>query len=179
MNIIFSKTFDAVFGAILIISEFWIIPAYGDENLRYDALFPDLSFNLKCDPIKLEVVESQFEAFLTQNGLKALSIAQEKKQRGKNPERIRITATDGKDRIFNATSFPTLVGTISVGFVTLPPTRRDSIFEDKALEFVRAKLGCQVQQIERHENGLEAAAFFKNDVARIEQLIEEASKIRK
>jgi hypothetical protein len=157
------------------------------SNLRAQGvrvLSSDLAATAVCkdrDPITLE---DPFEQFLRGHGFKVLNVARVQRDHGLRPLlEVQMVGLDDKRRMVNFRMLPypkdqiQRQGRYSVGYRTPPPTRHASEFEDALLNFFSNELRCEVRNVARSENGAEAAEFYDQEVARVENLFREADKL--
>jgi hypothetical protein len=134
----------------------------------------DLAFHFICKQTIPTPLDDAIEGFLRREGFKVLNQASIMRSRGTSPFDILIFGLDNKHRIFDFTALPRTKGKYAVSLITPPPTHRSPDLEDGVLKLISEQLGCEVQQVTRHNNEAEAKLAFERHYKQIEDLFQQA-----
>jgi hypothetical protein len=161
----------------------WIVMAVGwfthDAQAQpTSSVHSDLAFHFVCKQAIPARLEDGIEGFLKYEGFKALNQARIMRSQGTSPFDILIFGLDDKQRIFKFTAFPRTKDKYSVSLVTPPPTQRSSDLEDGVLKLVSEQLGCEVQQVTRHDNQADAKVAFDRHYKQIEDLFQQPERLK-
>jgi hypothetical protein len=132
----------------------------------------DLAFHFVCEQTIPASLEDAIEGFLKREGFKVLNQARIMRSRGLSPFDILIFGLDNKHRIGKFTGLPRTKGKYAVSLITPPPTDRSSDLEEGVLKLVSKQLGCEVQQVTRHDNEANTRASFERHYKVMEDLFQ-------
>jgi hypothetical protein len=141
------------------------------------ALSSDLAFQFICKDDSRSALEHVFEGFLVHEGFKVLNQARIQREHGVFSLDVHLIALDDKRRTVDIISVPLVENRYAVRFRTPPPTKRASDIEDALLEFVSNKLGCELRQVTRGQNGADVGDLYENEVQGIENKFREAEEL--
>lgn len=133
-------------------------------QLQASVLYPDLTFQFDCEGQTHLVVEDFAERFLTENGFEVLNVTRIRRE-NKLPAMQAAVFVDGLDsqkRRMRFMAVPFTGAAYTFLLNTQPPTRRSNDLEAQVIEFVSGRLGCQIRDLERNENGAEAKELFES-----------------
>ena len=123
-------------------------------------------------------LEGPIEGFLRREGFRVLNRASIQRSYGRpSGIDVDIFGLDKKRRLVKFRSLPApkdvvrLQGYYSVEFRTPPPTQRASEIEDALLKFVSDELRCEIRQVNRDENGADAADLYEDEVRAAENSV--------
>jgi hypothetical protein len=163
---------------VLLISAvlFWL----ADETQVQSApLFSsDLAFQFICKGRSQSALEDDFEEFLRREDFKVLNQGRIQREHEIFLLDTKIIGLDGKRRVIDIMALPHTEGRYAVTLRTPPPTQRAAQLEEALLNFVSGKLGCEVRQITRGENGADTRAYYDEHVRNIENLFRQAEQLR-
>lgn len=155
------------------------------EGLTQEArvLNADLAVNFVCANKSRSLLEAGIENFMNEEKFNVLNLGRIQRDHGLYLLETQIIGLDSDRDILEFVGLP--VGfakrdiTYTAGLRSPPPTRRSSHLEEAVLTFVSKSLDCDVKQVTRGENGLDAAEFYDREVARIEHLLREGEALKK
>jgi hypothetical protein len=144
------------------------------------SILPDLSINYVCVGNANPPSDDAIEAALLGMGFRVLNktrLAQEQHV----PYLLNqdIVAIDDSHREIRFTQVPTCKAPYFVALYAPPPTRRSTALEERLLTFVTKKLGCELDRVERHENGDDARRFYDEVFAQAEDNFRQADELKR
>jgi hypothetical protein len=152
--------------------------ACASVSMRAAPLFsPDLTFHFVCKDKIRSALEDDIEAFLKLEGFKVLNKGRVQREHSVFLLDTDIIALDEKRRLIDVIAGPQAV-TYAVRLLTPPPTQRASRLEDALLKFASDKLGCEVLQVARGENGHDARQYYDRKIRDTENLFREAEQLK-
>jgi hypothetical protein len=140
-------------------------------------LSSDLAFQFVCKDESRLALEDAFDGFLRHEGFKVLNLARIQREHGVLSLDVHMIGLDDKRRTVDLMSVPPAENRYAVRFRTPPPTQRASDIEDALLQVVSNKLGCELRQVTRSQNGADAADLYENEVRGIERAFREAEEL--
>ena len=142
-------------------------------------LNPDLAFHANCKNKPRPEVESSIEEFLKSQNFSVLNVGRIQKEHGVFFLNTEIIGLDKDRRIIKVVGIPRMDTKYPVIVETPPPTHRSSELEQAMLTFASTTLGCEVSQVSRGENGVDAIQYYNSEVSRIEGLFRQAEFLQK
>jgi hypothetical protein len=137
-------------------------------------LASDLSFHFSCAKTGQNEVGKELKDFLKSQGFDVLDLAQARRDRSIPTLRFEFIAVDLNRGIISIRSGSTQEYAVTLR--TPPPTRRDSVLEEKLLKFVSERIGCRVRQVTEHSNGADAADLYSSEIRGILNEFREAAE---
>jgi hypothetical protein len=141
-------------------------------------LYPDLAFHIVCEEKARTALENDIERFLKSEGFKVLNQARIQREHRVLLSDLHIIGLDDKRRIVDFLEFSSADRRYAVKLNSPPPTHRSPQVEEALLAFASNKLGCQVRQVTREENGADAGQLHDIEVRRIEGLFRQAEELQ-
>ncbi|WJR81498.1 hypothetical protein [Bradyrhizobium sp. NP1] len=144
---------------------------------QLNLLSADLAFHFVCEGKSRGEPEKAIEPFLRASGFRVLNLAEIQRRHDVNLFDTNVIALDRDGRIIDIRSVPQAHRRYSFYLYSSPPTSHSNDLEEQILTFVSGDLGCEVRQIERHENRELQKGFYESELRRVERLFEEADRI--
>ena len=163
---------------IFILVWYALLPARtGNAMGSSSVLLADISIQFVCRNVDGQKLEVEIGDFLMQNGFEVLNQGLLQRKNGVYLQALRVIGIHEDNSLIEFMSLPHADGRYVVRLNTRPPTRRASSIEDAIENFTASIPNCQIRQISRGENSIDAIGLFEQELARVKGLLRQADEL--
>jgi hypothetical protein len=147
------------------------VPSSGQPAV---GLLPDLAFHFTCTSISAVSLAGDLGSFLRTSGFRSLDLAKIQAEHGLEIVHFQMEAIDSANHWITISSSPRHPDAYGLALYSTPPTHHATALEQSLIDFISVSTHCDVKNVDRHENGVEALGIFQRQVSRVEALFQEA-----
>jgi hypothetical protein len=141
------------------------------------ALLPDLAFHFACKNVASVSLAGDLGTFLHTLGFRSIDLAKIQAEHGLGIVHFQMEAIDPAKHWVTISSSPRHPDAYGFGLYSTPPTHRAPALEQSFIDFISVSMHCDMKNVDRHENGVEALDIFQRQVSRVEGLFQEADEM--
>jgi hypothetical protein len=142
-------------------------------------LMPNLAFRFTCKDIAAESLAGDLGGFLGASGFRSIDLAKIQAAHGLGIVHFQMEAIDPAKHWVTISSPPRHPDAYGFALFSSPPTHHAAALEQSFIDFVTVTLHCDLKNLGRHENGVEALDIFQRQVLRVQGLFQEADEMAK
>jgi hypothetical protein len=150
------------------------VPSSGQSDV---ALLPDLAFHFSCKNVASVSLAGDLGTFLHTLGFRSIDLAKIQAEHGLGIVHFQMEAIDPAKHWVTISSSPRHPDAYGFGLYSTPPTHRAPALEQSFIDFISVSMHCDMKNVDRHENGVEALDIFQRQVSRVEGLFQEADEM--
>ena len=138
---------------------------------------PDLVFHFTCKDVAADSLAGDLGRFLRRSGFRSLDLAKIQAAHGLGIVHFHMEALDSVNHWVMISSSPRHPEAYVFTLFSTPPTHHAPALEQSFIDFISVSMHCDVKNVDRHENGVEALDIFQLQVSRVEGLFQEAHEM--
>jgi hypothetical protein len=142
-----------------------------------NVIHADLDFHFVCEEKDRSTIEHETDNFLREQGFREINLGRLQREHRFFSTELKIAGIDDRRRIIDVTAVPSGHRRYSIS-LTPPPTKHARQLEDALMAFASSTIGCDLRQVARGENAVDAAEFYNLKIKRVENLFREEEMLR-
>lgn len=150
------------------------IPSSGQTAV---GLLPDLVFHFTCKDVAADSLAGDLGRFLRTSGFRSLDLAKIQAEHGLGIPHFQMEALDSANHWVTISSSPRHPDAYAFALYSNPPTHHAPALEQSFIDFMSVSMHCDVKNVDRHENGVEALDIFQRQVSRVGGLFQETDEL--
>ena len=140
-------------------------------------LMPDLAFHFTCKDIAADSLAGDLDSFLGASGFRSIDLAKIQAAHGLGIVHFQMEALDSANHWVTISSSPRHPDVYGFALYSRPPTDHVPALEQSFIHFISVSMQCDLKNVDRHENGVEALGNFQRQVSRVQGLFQEADEM--